>query len=46
MDPNGRVTIPKPMRDAAGLPEGGGWVVAETYPDSKNVKSVNVRPDK
>ncbi len=44
MDESGRITLPKPMRDAAGLTE--GWVVAETYPDSKNVKSINVRPDR
>lgn len=44
MDERGRVTIPLPMRDAAGLKE--GWVVMETYPDSRNVKSVNVRPDR
>ncbi len=44
MDERGRVTIPLPMRDAAGLKE--GWVVVETYPDSQNVKSVNVRPDR
>ena len=44
MDGRGRVTIPLPMREAAGLQE--GWVVVETYPNSRDVKSVNVRPDR
>ncbi len=42
--PNGRITIPQFMREIAGLQE--GWVVVETYPNSQNVKSVNVRPDR